>query len=251
MNYNLRKLIEKARIDKGIMLNDLIDMGIVSLDSLAKEIVSMRDVHELHYLLMNLQAHNLPLERLVEEVVATKDIHFITEVTALMNFVGHKEQVSKLSLIVLESDDVFSMIHLAKTIPGVSYEAVFNRVLASNNLQVIASLLKQVDSNKENKNKSAFDIYVEENVSKLLEVILNPENLDFLVRTRQELRDPMLISYFNQFIADSVKPLIGQTDLFAYLLDLYQKGDFESIRANREAFSPLFQDEKEEITRGM
>lgn len=249
MNYNLRKLIKKARIDKGIMLNDLIDMGIVSLDDLVKEIVSMRDVHELHYLLMNLQAHNLPLEEIVEDTIVTKDSHFIFEVIALMNFLGHKELVYKLSLEVLNSDDFFAMIHLAKTIPGVSYEAVLNRVLASNNLYAIASLLKQVDFNKDNKNKSAFDLYVEENVSNLLEVILKPENLDFLVQTKQELKDVNLIATFNQYIADLVKQSIWQADIFAYLLELYQKGDFEAIRNNREVFSTLFQDKEEEIKR--
>lgn len=34
MNYNLRKLIDNVKKDKGFMLNDLIDMGIVNLDAL-------------------------------------------------------------------------------------------------------------------------------------------------------------------------------------------------------------------------
>lgn len=250
MNYNLRQLIDQARIDRGLMLNDLIDMGIVDLNSLAKEIVSKRNVRELHYLLMDLQARNLPLDEIVDATIKTKDIHFIMEVTSLMNFLGYKEQVSKLCRVVLESSDVFAMIRLAKTIPGISSEEVFINVLASNNLQAMVSLLKQVNFNKENKHKSAFDIYVEENVSKLLEVVLKPEHLDFLVQTRQELKDATIIAYFNQFIADMVKKSTEQTDLFAYLIELYQKGDFEAIRNNKELFSTLFQD-KEEITRGM
>lgn len=252
MNYNLRKLIDNVKKDKGFMLNDLIDMGIVNLDALVKEVISTKDVHKIHFLLMNLKTHNLFLEGIIEEAIATKDIGFIVELTSLMNFLGYKELVYKLSLEVLNSDNLFAMIHLAQTIPGVSFDAVFNRVLASDdNLQVIVSLLKRVDFNKEDKDKLPFDIYVEKNSNKLLEVILKPENLDFLVQTRQELKDATIISYFNQFIADMVKQSIQQTDLFTYLLELYQKEDFETIRNNREIFSTLFKDEDEEITRGM
>lgn len=245
MNYNLKRLIDNVEKDKGTMLNDLIDMGIVSLEALIREVVSMRDARKIHRLQLLLKAHNFPLEVIVEEVIATNNIRFITDVTSLMNFLGHKELVNKLSLVILESNDVFAKIHIAKTIPGVSIPTVFHQVLISGNLNAIASLLKQVDFNKENKKKLAFDIYVEENVEQLLEVILKPENIDFIIQTKEDLHDLTLVSYFNQFIVDFGKTLIGETDLFASLLELYQKRDFDTIRKYKDVFSSLFQDDEE------
>ena len=43
----------------------------------------------------------------------------------------------------------------------------------------------------------------------------------------------------------------NEEEKFQFLMTLYQRRYFKAISTNREAFSPLFQDEKEEITRGM
>ena len=44
---------------------------------------------------------------------------------------------------------------------------------------------------------------------------------------------------------------LNEEEKFQFLMTLYQRRDFKAISTNREAFSPLFQHEKEEITRGM
>ena len=44
---------------------------------------------------------------------------------------------------------------------------------------------------------------------------------------------------------------LNEEEKFQFLMTLYQRSDFKEISANREAFSTLFQDKKEEITRGM
>ena len=202
MNYNLRQLVTTIDKDDGKLLNTLIQLKVVNLNDTVKEVLETKSARHIYNFAYYIKRS--PKKELAKALIATKNAEYIFMFARYIKGAPIKELAD--ALITTKNAEYIYMF--ACNIKGAPIKELAEAIIATNNYEYIYYFADVVEGASAYINKSAAQTKYMDSTS----------------------------------IYEADISTLTDEEKLNYLIKLYQKNDFETIRNNRELFKELFEE---------
>lgn len=262
-----------ARNIKGAPLKELAEVEIATMNAeyisyficiegapvkkLIKGLVATRDTYYINEVIRNFRYYVYPMiekvEEIEKEVLAANDV---------MHYFWHYPQhmiaeIAEVEKEILATNDALFIYDCADKIAGIPVDNFIYKIIELQNFEVIAKMLENVRAGQKSEGQACIEIFALNHINLLLDTMKYCQDINLLRKTYVNVALPSIKNYIGNLISnleDKSKievadvSVLEEEEKLNYLKMLYENGDFETIRKNKEVFSTLFQDE-EKITR--
>ena len=198
------------------------------------------------------------VKELYQKLVSYKNV---SSVYALVNHLSPNDTTTKedIKQWILDTNDALFIYECRASLDKNFLSEFINKIVELKDFKVISNLLLDANFIELGEGrKLTSNTCLLNNIPFLLDAMQECEDIYIIRYTFAKSNLPVVTSYLGKLIqvreqkqAKEDMHDLSSEDKMRILTELYNKKDFETIRKYREVFSTLFQDKKEEITRGM
>ncbi len=283
MTYIIGHLILDMKRDNGAFMNFLVKQQILSFDIIEDALLELKNGE----LLCNYTKFisGVDVDRLIKKIIALKDANFMIEVAKkfemyvnvlaleviktrdaknICNFAKYvsKAPVDKLADAIVETGDGEYIYYFASYVCDSPLEKLLEALLWIDKNYYIKFILYAQNISDDLYNILINKLKTLRDYQALVEIIMfvkvnnqvNSNLSKYMFKHMEELLNFIKQCNNKEFVISFMKQLNGtrketEKEIMDNLIALYQKGDYETIRKNRDYFASLFQEKEVKIER--